>query len=589
MAFGDRWGARLKVNAGNYFKAVLDFRRARRAADRERLVARLGGPSADLLPYEEVRHMLKGKTGQEVGLQEIPLAAIVGSVGRYTDFTRSFLPLHNTDQERWAKIQTKFIDLTGLPPIEVYRIGEAYFVRDGNHRVSVARRLGATHIEAYVTEIESKVPLSPDVQPDDLILKAEYADFLDQCPLDEIRKGVDLSVTVPGQYPKLLEHIQVHRYFMGLEKNRKIPYDEAVAHWCDMVYLPMVQVIRDLDLLQHFPGRTEADLYLWVSEHRAALEEALGWEVEAEEAAADLLEQFGPGPQRRIAHATRRLLDTLMPDELGGGPAPGTWRQERLAIHRDDCMFGDILVPVSGEKSGWPAVAQAVEIACRENAHLLGLHVVQTAAEKESEKVRAVEVEFNRQCEMLGVRGRLAVEVGRVSRKICERSHWADLVVFGLAHPPALQPVAKLGSGVRALIRHCSTPLLTVPGAFSPLNRPLLAYDGSAKAKEALYVATYVAARGQLPLVVVTVVEGGRVTPDVLDQAGEYLEAHGVQATLRREYGPVAEAILKAAKAYDSDLILMGGYGHSPMMEVVLGSAVDEVLRASRQPVLICR
>jgi nucleotide-binding universal stress UspA family protein len=131
--------------------------------------------------------------------------------------------------------------------------------------------------------------------------------------------------------------------------------------------------------------------------------------------------------------------------------------------------------------------------------------------------------------------------------------------------------------------------VLAVPGVFSPLNRPLLAYDGSPKSKEALYVAAYLAARGQVPLTVVTVVEGGEVTPDALTEAAEYLEQHGVQATLVSEYGPVDEVILQTAEAHDSDLILMGGYGHGPVAEVVLGSAVDGVLRASRQPVLICR
>ena len=362
--------------------------------------------------------------------------------------------------------------------------------------------------------------------------------------------------------------------------------------------LPVVRVIREQQVLHRFPGRTEADLYLWLSRHRAALEEVLGWEIEPESAAADLVGQHGPGAQRRMRRVALRLLDALTPDQIEGGPAPGTWRRERLAIHRDDCMFADILVPVSGEPGGWPAVAQAVEIACRENARLLGLHIVPSAAELESDRVRAVRAEFTRQCEALGVRGKLAVESGRVARAICDRARWADLVVAGLAHPPDPRPVARLSSGFGTLIRRCSTPLLAVPGAFSPLNRPLLAYDGSPKAKEALYIATYLAARGQDagtagPLVILTVMEGGQATADTLAEAGEYAQSHGVRASLLLEHspvtGPVAGTILTIAEAHDCDLILMGGYGHSPVVEVVLGSAVDEVLRSSRQPVLICR
>lgn len=572
-----------------YYRAILDFRHARRLAQRERLLARLTGRSAELLPYEEVRRMLKGKVSQDVGLKEIPLDAIVGSVGRYSDFTRSFLPLQDKSEERWARIETKVTELAGLPPITAYQIGDAYFVRDGNHRVSVARQLDASYIEAYVTQIKTKVPLSPDVQPDDLIVKAEYADFLELTGLDEIRPEANLSVTVPGQYSRLLEHIEVHRYFMGLEQQREIPFEDAVGHWYDQVYLPVVQVMRDLEVLQEFPERTEADLYLWLSSHRAALEDALGWDIEPEDAAVDLVERFGPEPQSRMLRAARRLLDALTPDELEGGPTPGTWRQERLSSRRDDCMFADILVPVSGEERGWVAMAQAMEIASRENARVLGLHVVQSRAELGSDRVRAVHAEFARLCETHGVRGSLAVEVGRIAREICERAYWADLLVVGMAHPPAARPVAKLSSGFRTLIRRCPTPLLAVPGSFSRLNRPLLAYDGSPKAREALYLAAYLAARGGVPLVVVTVMEAGYVTADTLAEAEAYLEGQGVQVSLVRDHGPVAEIVLGAAREYESDLILMGGYGHSPVMEVVLGSAVDEVLRASRQPVLICR
>ncbi len=569
--------------------SILDFRRARRQASRERLLARLTGKSAELLSYEEVRWKLKAKTGRSLGRKDIPLDAIVGSVGRYSDFTRGFLPLQDDDEERWARVQTKTASMEGLPPIEVYQIGETYFVQDGNHRVSVARQSGATHIEAYVTEVETKVPLLPDVQPDDLIVKAEYADFLEHTHLDQIRPQADLSVTVPGQHPRLAEHIEIHHYFMGLDRRRDVPFEEAVGHWYDAVYLPIVQTIQELGILGNFPGRTEADLYLWLSEHRADLETALGWEIDPEAAAVDLVEQFGPDPQRRMMRLTRRLVDILTPDELESGPAPGTWRRARLATRSDDCLFSDILVPVSGEDSGWSAVVQAAEIACRENARLMGLHVVASAAEKESDRVQAVAAEFTRRCEAVGVRGSLAVEVGRVARTICERSHWADLVVVGLAHPPGPQPVAKLGSGFRTLIRRCPTPVFAVTGAFSPQSRPLLAYDGSPKSKEALYVAAYLAAQGQVPLAIVTVTEGGYVTPDVLKEAEEYLEPLGVQAIPVSAHGPVAEAILQTAKAHDNDLILMGGYGYGPVAEVVLGSAVDGVLRASSQPVLICR
>jgi nucleotide-binding universal stress UspA family protein len=573
----------------SYALALEDFRRARRQAAMERIIARLTRKSVDLLSYNEVREKLKARTGRTLGLQEIPLDAIVGSVGRYSDFTRSFLPRQDSDADRWARVQMAVTDLGGLPPIEVYQIGEVYFVCDGNHRVSVARQFDATHIQAYVTEIHTRVPLSPDIQPDGLILKAEYADFLERTRLDDIRPHANLSLTVPGRYLKLMEHIEVHRYFMGLEQEREIPYQEAVGDWYDQVYLSVVQVIREQGILRDFPDRTETDLYLWVMERRNALEEALGWGIQTEEAAADIAAQFSPKPQRMVARMGARILDAVTPDELEAGPSPGQWRQERLTARRDDRLFADILVPISGEEIGWHSLDQAVEIARREGAWLRGLYVVTAEVPRTSREIEAVRTEFSRRCAAAGVPGKLATEVGKVARRIADRARWTDLVIANLAHPPAPQPVAKLSSGFRTLIRRCPRPVLAVPGTCSSLSRALLAYDGSPKAEQALFIAAYLTSRWQIPLVVVSVMDNGRVTSAVMARARAYLESHGVQAAMVQEQGSVAEALLRVAAEHDSDLILMGGYGHSPVVEVMLGSAVDQMLRESRQPILICR
>jgi nucleotide-binding universal stress UspA family protein len=440
-----------------------------------------------------------------------------------------------------------------------------------------------------VTEVHTKVPLSPDTQPDGLIVKAEYADFLERTHLDELRPQADLSVTAPGQYQLLEEHIEVHRYFMGLEQQREISYDEAVTHFYDEVYLPVVQVIRQRGILRDFPERTETDLYLWVSEHRAELEQELGWEIGTEAAAADLAAQFSPRPQRVVARVSEKLMGAVMPDELEAGPSPGEWRKEHLAARHDDRLFADILVAVNGEESGWHALDQALKVARREEARLHGLHVVPSETQRNSEEVRAVQSEFDRRCEAAGIPGRLALEVGGVARRICERARWNDLVVLSLSYPPAPQPIARLGSGLSTLLRRCARPVLAVPESSSNLGRALLAYDGSPKADEALFVATYLSGRWNIPLVVLTVIETGRTTSEALAHAQNYLETHGTQAVFVKESGPVAEAILKAADEHESDLIIMGGYGLRPVLEVVLGSAVNHILRASRRPMLICR
>jgi nucleotide-binding universal stress UspA family protein len=413
---------------------------------------------------------------------------------------------------------------------------------------------------------------------------------LERTHLDKLRPEADLTVTTPGKYRILEEHIEVHRYFMGLEQQREIPYEEAVAHWYDDVYLPVVKIIREQGILWNFPERTEADLYLWMARHRAELEQALGWEIAPEAVAIDLINQYSsPRLERLAARLGTRLLDAVTPDSLESGPWPGQWRRERLATRRDDRLFTNILVPISGEARSWSALEQAAVIACCEDGRLLGLHVVSSEVQRENEAAQAVQVEFNRRCDAAGVSGELAVVVGNVVRRICEHTRWCDLVVADLAHPPGLQPIAKLGSRFRTLVRRCPGPVLAVvPGVFSELSRALLAYDGSPKAKEALFVATYLAGQWSIPLLVLTVLEGN-CTGETAKYAQEYLEPHGVQATFLREHGPVGQVILETVEAHESDLILMGGYGLNPVLEVVLGSAVDQVLRESCQPMLICR
>ncbi len=569
--------------------AVADFRRARQRADLQEILARLTGKSVDLLPYEEVRRKLNARTMSGRELKEIPLDAIVGSVGRYNDFTRDFLPRHDSDRERWARVKVAITEQGGLPPIEVYQIGEVYFVLDGNHRVSVARELGSKVIQAYVTRVRTKVPLSPDDDPDDLIIKAEYVEFLEITGLDELRPGAELQVTAPGKVQALLEHIDVHRYFMGLDQQRDIPYHEAVAHWYDEVYQPVVRVIRRRGVLRDFPERSETDLYLWLAEHRAALQDMLGWEVPPEAAAADLASQHGQRSRGVVARVGEKLREAVVPDELESGPPPGQWRLGVQAADREDCLFAGVLVGISGEEGGWAALEQALTVVQRESGRLNGLHVVDSEGDAEAESVQALGEAFAARCAAAGVEGRMAVEAGTVSRVLCDRARWVDLLIVPLAHPPGATPLARLSSGFRTLIQRCPRPVLATPGVSSPMNRALIAYDGSPKADEALFVATYLAGGWKIPLVVIVVDEGDQDPEKILSRARGYVESHGVTATYLSQEGPVAEHVLAAARDQVCDLIVMGGYGHNPVLGVVLGSAVDQVLRESDQPVLICR
>src|SRR3989304_3816376 len=296
--------------------AVGDFRAAPRRAAIEEILARLRGTSTDLLSFEELREKLGGVGQRPRGLQDIPLDSIVGSVGRYTEFTRSFLPRTDSDEQRWAAVRTGVESLAGLPPIDVYKLGETYFVQDGHHRVSVARQLGADRIQAYVTEVPVQVPLSPEVTPEEVISKAELVDFLDRTRLRQVRPEADIQLTCADCARRLEEHIHVHRHFMGLEQQREIPFDEAVGHWYDHVYRPVAEGIRARGVLEEFPGRTEADLYLWGLGHRTALQERIGWGIDLMEAESDLAATEGRG-----GGGGGRGAD-LAGHRLGGGDRP---------------------------------------------------------------------------------------------------------------------------------------------------------------------------------------------------------------------------------------------------------------------------
>jgi hypothetical protein len=221
------------------------------------------------------------------------------------------MPLRDDGEARWARVEQAWQDPTGLPPIEAYQIGDVYFVVDGNHRVSVARQLGLSHIEAHVVEFETKVPLSPDDSPDDLIVKAEYAEFLAHTRLDELRPGVDLAMSVPGHYRELEEQIVACCYSAEAEEGTPSPYAEAVARWYDEVYLPVIQVVRKRDMLRDFSGRTETDLYVWILKHRAELEQELGQEIGTEAALTDLVDRLALKQRCPFTRVIDRVMAAL--------------------------------------------------------------------------------------------------------------------------------------------------------------------------------------------------------------------------------------------------------------------------------------
>jgi hypothetical protein len=299
------------------------FQKARRRAFWNRILHVLQGRSPHLLSFDEVQDKLHMSSQSYIGVMSVEVDRIVGSVGRYQDFDRAFMPLQDHTSHRWKEIARAYQEERPLPPVKLYKVGDAYFVRDGHHRVSVARELGVEYIDAEVIECRTRVPISPNMTERDLDLKAEYAEFLEATNLDRLRPEQEIEFTISGAYQVLLEHLAVHRYFLGLEREEAVSWQEAVRSWYDNVYQPIVDVIRQQGILAEFPGRKEADLYLWIIDHHYYLrqgdrpdERPEDPEADFAQAAESFAEEYGQHPVKRLWRSARHLLEDIIDEPL---------------------------------------------------------------------------------------------------------------------------------------------------------------------------------------------------------------------------------------------------------------------------------
>nr|MBN1230112.1 DUF4032 domain-containing protein [Anaerolineae bacterium] len=282
-------------------RATEAFTRARWKATLRQIWSQLHGHTKNrLLAYEEVKKKAGAGAPTYKGMQSVPLDKIVGSVNRYEDFDRAFLPTQDHTSSRWRRIGVAYYENIILPPVTLYKVGDAYFVVDGNHRVSVARELGREFIDAEVMESQPRVPVATDIDAEELVELGERVHFLEVTRLDEIRPDVEITLTIEDGYNILLGHIEYHRYLQSKEWNREFDTVEAAAQWIDQVYLPVVSVIRESGMLEDFPGHTEGDLYLWVIEHQYYLREQFGEGVNTLDAVTSYANHF-----------TRRFLKRL--------------------------------------------------------------------------------------------------------------------------------------------------------------------------------------------------------------------------------------------------------------------------------------
>jgi hypothetical protein len=250
-----------------------DFSRARRKAFLRRIGAylRRDPASNQLLSFDEVKGALGIVSQNYLGRREVPVAKIIGSVGRHRDFDRTFLPSKPDLSTRWRRIDEIMHRAEELPPVSLYKIGDAYFVQDGNHRVSVARQQGVEMIDAEVVELRSRVPVDSALTARDLLHKLEHRHLLERLPIDRVLPEIKVELSDIADYRRLATYIEAHGFRTSQLWKRYVSPEEVLGDWYEYHYRPVAEMIREERVLDAFPDRTELDLYLWIVNHRERL------------------------------------------------------------------------------------------------------------------------------------------------------------------------------------------------------------------------------------------------------------------------------------------------------------------------------
>jgi hypothetical protein len=272
-----------------------DFLRARRRATAARLAARLRGVPDDVqmvLPYEEVIDALGFESERSAGTAVVPLDQIVGTVDRGREFDRSFRPTSGRVRSRWEHIAAAMRRGEPMPPVDLVRVGEIYFVRDGHHRVSVARALGRIDIGARITEVVTRIGAERTITLADLPFKSLERVFFERVPLPSNARE-EIVLNDPWDYARLAEAVEAWGFRTSQERHQPISRTETAFQWLDTEYRPVVEMLREAGLIG---DRTETEAYMRVSAERYRLLRTHRWD---EDVIQRLIDGGAPRSRRR--------------------------------------------------------------------------------------------------------------------------------------------------------------------------------------------------------------------------------------------------------------------------------------------------
>ncbi len=263
-------------------EAESDFARARNKALFNEIQHLLTPEEAAMISLKAVRKVVKTQSETYIGMKVIPINKIIGSEGRYKDFDNQFFPKRSIIKERWEHVDEAVIKDIVLPPIKVYELGGLYFVRDGNHRVSVAKAKGVEFIDAEVVSLQTEIKLSPARTLDGMmkqIIAYEKRNFYFETNFGDITDYWVLDFSTAGQYDVIYNHILTHKYFINQNQKEEIPIEDAILSWFNNVYLPVVTTIQKYKIMKYFRKNTISDLYVWIIKYYDELKKKFGDEL----------------------------------------------------------------------------------------------------------------------------------------------------------------------------------------------------------------------------------------------------------------------------------------------------------------------
>ena len=273
-----------------------DFNKAKSKAIVNEIQHFLKPEEAKLISFYDLKELLHPDNETYIGMKTVPVANIVGSEGRYNDFDNMFFPKKSHLKNRWESIDRAHLQNTILPPINLYEIGGLYFVRDGNHRVSVARARGIEFIDAEVTSLRTEIRLKPGYTIQYLlkqIIQYEKRIFYSETAYGDITDDWSLDFTTPGQYDVIYNHILTHKYYLNLSHTEEISMPDAIISWYNMVYTPVLATIRRHKMMVKFRRRTPSDLFVWLVKYWEDFKAKYGEDTPLDSVIDDFESEYG--------------------------------------------------------------------------------------------------------------------------------------------------------------------------------------------------------------------------------------------------------------------------------------------------------